>query len=243
MTSVALIAFNGVDDLDFFGAFSVLSKAEEMLNKSRMFEVAALNPRFITSGGVHVDLGERWMPHDKGSAPQAILVPGGKGAIHVAESRLFNGYLQRARASNSRIYTICSGALLLAHAGLLKGYSVAMHVKKRQLLQDFQCAEIVSGLVQDDWLTSIGGAPAASCKSTDIALRWLQDSYSDVAIDVASRMELSPPSVCNEARGRGIVRPDPFAVSPAPTDCRAALHKSVRCTGRGVTGLSQHIED
>lgn len=192
MPSVSIIAYQGVDDLDFFGALSVLSKACNVMQEAEIsLNITSQEQRLITSSGIGIDAGEYWVPVAHAASNDMLVIPGGAGALAASESAIFDDYLLRARATGALFYTICSGALLLKGAGLLKNRQVAMHHKKHALLKDAGCQNILTGFVKDRWLTSIGGDRSSSCKSSDIALKLISDISAVAAAHVKERMELT----------------------------------------------------
>jgi transcriptional regulator GlxA family with amidase domain len=189
---VSLVAFDGVDDLDFFGAWSVLYKAQQASQGEHgqvevVARVISLEDQFRTASGLVVNAEhacqQSFLP------PKAVLVPGGEGVEEASSCRRLLEALVRMRAEGTRFYTICTGSVLLGSAGILKDMRVSVHKKKQALLASFGC-QVVSGLHEHDWLTSIGGVDAPNVKSVAIAFRVLEDICPLYLASVRSRMEI-----------------------------------------------------
>jgi AraC family transcriptional regulator, transcriptional activator FtrA len=189
MTQVTLLAYANVDDLDFFGAMSVLAKAGASLGAD-FFKVGAHTRIVKLSSGVEVDLGDRWLPLRSAMPARGLLVPGGPGALAAAEELELTTLLRAARAGGVRFYVCCTGACILGAIGLLEGMSVAMHHLKRAALEKSGCSAIVEGLVRDRWLTSVAGDPSPSVKSVDLATQLIRDLAPEALPPILERMEL-----------------------------------------------------
>jgi AraC family transcriptional regulator, transcriptional activator FtrA len=188
---VLVLAYDGVDDLDFFGVWSVLSKAAQTApaaagSNGLRLRMMCPKGRFTSASGVSVTAPDA----DDGGPADALVVPGGPGALDASRSAPLQARLTGLRENGARFYTICSGALVLAASGLLQGMRVAIHGSKKDLIKDAGCREILSGCQRDQWLTSIGGEPSPSVKSVRIGFRVLEDLCPTLAVPVSRRMEI-----------------------------------------------------
>lgn len=109
---VQIVLWDGVELLDFAGPGQVLATAGFQLRT-----VAARPGSIVSQGFLRVEpdgvLGA-------GPAPDLLVVPGGSTERAVADSLLVEGV--RTAASQARVvFSVCTGALVLAAAGLLDG--------------------------------------------------------------------------------------------------------------------------
>lgn len=189
--AVRLLAFPGVDDLDLLGAYGVLSKAAELSRAGpRRLDVALAADRgeIETAGGLRLS-GQAGL--DEPGCPDAVLVPGGRGVRQVLDSAAHLDYLRAAHRGGAAVYSVCSGALLVAAAGLAGGATLAIHSAKRGALTEAAPGcRLAAGLVRDGTLTSVGGDRSESVKSVDLALQLVADQVPGVLAELLERTEL-----------------------------------------------------
>ncbi|GGM53947.1 hypothetical protein GCM10012275_26380 [Longimycelium tulufanense] len=191
---VVVLAYPGVDELDLFGAFAVLAKAATVGaagagddGPALAVRLAAATSPVTASAGTTFDVG---MGLDALAGAAAVVVPGGRGASDAsADSRLLAA-LRMAAAGGTHVYSVCSGAFVVAAAGLAEGRHIAVHHAKRAQLTGV--GEVVAGLVRDGDLCSVGGDPAPSVKSVDLAFQVLADLAPDLVEPVSARTEIQP---------------------------------------------------
>jgi transcriptional regulator GlxA family with amidase domain len=126
---VEVVAFAGVQLLDVAGPLQVFASANEAekaagRGPAYAVHVVARSTPIVTSSGLAL-LAE---PLPAGSAALDTLMVAGGDAVHEAlqDTRLVSWLRRRAGAAR-RVASVCSGAWLLAHAGLLEGKRAATH--------------------------------------------------------------------------------------------------------------------
>ncbi|SDP80844.1 Transcriptional regulator GlxA family, contains an amidase domain and an AraC-type DNA-binding HTH domain [Lentzea jiangxiensis] len=125
--SVLVILFDGVQPLDVAGPLDVFSAAARFAGTEDMppylVRTASLGGEVVRAAG-----GLRMVPDvDLAAAedPDVLLVPGGPGVGEV-DDRLVAWLRERAPGA-SRVVSVCTGAWLLAEAGLLDGRRATTH--------------------------------------------------------------------------------------------------------------------
>ncbi|KVK73685.1 short-chain dehydrogenase [Burkholderia sp. MSMB1498] len=191
---VILLAYDGVDALDLFGVHAVLAKASAVTAPDGAaplrVAIAAASRVITTSCGIDLSCGA---PLDTLDHARAIVVPGGRGAAAAARHPSLATLLARAHMRGAAIYVVCSGALLVAAAGIANGRRLAIHHDKQQWLRDVApSVEPAAGLIADGRLCSVGGDASPSTKATDLAFQLLADFAPYAVAPVAARMELRP---------------------------------------------------
>ncbi|WP_261720001.1 GlxA family transcriptional regulator [Streptomyces sp. FZ201] len=121
--TVLLILFDGVQSLDVTGPLEVFAGAELQAPGSYGIRTASLDGAPVrTSSGLTLapDTSLAAAP-----APHTLLVPGGQGTRSPAPA--LTDWLRRHGPHTPRLVSVCTGAILLAEAGLLDGRRVTTH--------------------------------------------------------------------------------------------------------------------
>ena len=151
--SVGLILFPNLTQLDLTGPYEVFSR----LPKTKVYLVAA------TLAPVRSERGLTIVPDatfESVPALDILCVPGGPGVDAMMENE---GLLQflRARAPHARYVTsVCTGALVLGAAGLLRGYRATTHWLSWDLLRLFGAEPVDERVVIDRGRITGGGVTA-----------------------------------------------------------------------------------
>lgn len=140
--NAAILIFDGVEVLDFAGPFEVFSRTRLTPGvKSRqsdedapfhVFTVAKAQDAITATGGLRV------LPdHSFQDAPpiDLLLVPGGFGTRPLLEDADTLRWVESTAKAARKVTSVCTGALLLAKAGLLEGRKATTHWGALDLLQ------------------------------------------------------------------------------------------------------------
>jgi transcriptional regulator GlxA family with amidase domain len=187
---IAILAFDGVDDLDFVGVACVLGKASELAAGTlRMTVISCLGSDYaITAGGLRMSCESN---HGGLSDYDALVFPGGRAAQRVRPPVPFQASLREAMQRNTIICSVCSGAFILAGCGLLSGRKVAIHADKRQALARAGGCIPMGGIVRDDRIWSIGGQEKNGCpKSIVMGFLILEHFFPAIVEQVRRRLEI-----------------------------------------------------
>ena len=188
MRTVLIVLFDGVQSLDVTGPLEVLANAvDHQGNRAYQVRTASLGGAAVrTTSGLAIipdgdlsDLSER-------EPPDLLIVPGGAGA-----SRRDPDLVAWVRAHGPqarRLASVCTGAFLLAAAGLLDGRRVTTHWGRCAALQQ----EYPSIDVDPDPIFIIDGRIATSAGVTagiDLALALVEEDLGrDTALVVARQL-------------------------------------------------------
>jgi cyclohexyl-isocyanide hydratase len=145
-------------------------------------------------------------------ALDVICVPGGSGVGPLMEDDQTLDFL-KAQAANARYITsVCTGALVLGAAGLLKGKRATTHWAYHELLTPLGAIAVKDRVVRDGNLLTGGGITAGIDFALTLAaelfdqataeLVQLQLEYAPAPPFTAGSPETAPASVLEEARQR-----------------------------------------
>ena len=189
-TTFEIVLFDGWDELDALGPYEVLRQAER--------HGALVSCKLVALGGAREVVGANGLRVRSAGplgSPDWLVVPGGgwgeraeRGAWGEARRGELPCAIAAAHARGTRIASVCTGALLVAAAGLLQGRPAVTH---RCALQDLARAgsEIVEARVVDDGdVVTAGGVTSG----LDLGLHLLTRAAGPAAAEaVAVEMEIT----------------------------------------------------
>ncbi len=180
-----ILMFDGVDELDIVAPFEILVSAGydvELVTVETCSGVTGAHGMSLTPGGV---LGPR---------PDLLIVPGGRWASKAPDSawgEVRRGVIPSAiaerHAAGTRIAGVCTGAMLIAASGILRGRPAVTHRSALDDLRELGVEVHPEARVVDngDVLTS-GGVTSG----IDLALHIIElDHGRDAALREAARIE------------------------------------------------------
>jgi cyclohexyl-isocyanide hydratase len=140
--SVGMVLFPGLTQLDLTGAYEVLARMPD----TRVHLVASTRDPVRSEWGLTISPDATFA-----DAPtlDVLCVPGGWGVNECLDDEELIGFL-RARGERARYVTsVCSGALLLGAAGLLRGYRATTHWLSLDLLPLLGAEAVEQRVVRD----------------------------------------------------------------------------------------------
>jgi transcriptional regulator GlxA family with amidase domain len=147
---IVILLFDNYTALDIVGPYEVLNK----LPDSKIYLVGPEKREYKDTHGLKITAD---YSIDEISKADILLVPGGKGIDDLLNDQvLINWILQ---INNTTIWTVsvCTGSLLLAHAGLLNGKKCTTHWRRKDQLRNYNVLIVNERYVQDDkFITSAG---------------------------------------------------------------------------------------
>jgi transcriptional regulator GlxA family with amidase domain len=124
--TVAILLFDDVEVLDFAGPFEVfgVTGKREAATPFDVFTVAEEPGEIRARNGLAVT--PRYSFADC-PAPDILVIPGGYGTRREMHNERVIEWIRAQTATAEVIFSVCTGALLLAQAGLLDGLEVTTH--------------------------------------------------------------------------------------------------------------------
>ena len=181
---IVLVAFPDAQSLDFVGPLEVFGTAERLSPGRYSTEIVAPGGRrFATNSGLSVN------PDGSTAAStgpiDTLVVAGGLGVREAVRNRSLVRWLGEAAGRSRRVTSVCTGAFLLAEAGLLDGRRVATHwASADRLAAAHPTIEVdpASIFVRDGDVWTSAGVTAGM----DLALALVEDDLGpEAALEVA----------------------------------------------------------
>jgi transcriptional regulator GlxA family with amidase domain len=189
MHRVAVVAFPEIQVLDVVGPAEVFDTASKLVGEAA-YDVEVIAPEAGPLTGSSVSLVADRALGDCRSRLDTLLIAGGRGARLAADDESIVRWVRAAAKRSERVASVCTGAFLLAEAGLLDGRRATTHwaycarLRERYPRVEVDPAPI---FVRDGNVATSAGVTAGM----DLALAFVEDDLgSDVALAVARQLVL-----------------------------------------------------
>ena len=183
MRRIVVLAFPGVQSLDVAGPVEVFAAASDEYR----IEVAAPTPGQVAASSGLTLWAERSLGEIRGPL-DTLLIAGGEGTPSVMADERVLADIRRLAPRSRRVASVCSGAFVLAAAGLLDGRRVTTHWGWCDVLaQAYPSVHVEPDriFVRDGNVWTSAGVTAG----IDLALAMVEDDLGrDVALAVARRL-------------------------------------------------------
>lgn len=170
---VGILLFDDVEELDFAGPWEVFGIASHLKN---------LMPLLISKDGnsIRCRYGLTVQPnHSFANCPKLdlLIVPGGRGAREKARFDRETIMFIKNHASQAMTASVCTGALILAEAGLLDGKRATTHAHQFALLRAYPKVQVVEKerFIFDGNVATSAGISAG----IDLSLELLRRKYDE----------------------------------------------------------------
>lgn len=120
-----------------------------------------------------------------------LVVPGGPGQVSLMKHAVLMDYIRACERSAQWICAICTGALLLAQAGVLKGKHATTHRLAQEALGRYEVEVSDAPYVFDGKIVTAAGVSAGIDMALEIARRLVGD---EVAQAIQLALEYTPSS-------------------------------------------------
>jgi transcriptional regulator GlxA family with amidase domain len=206
---IEIPVFDGFDELDAIGPYEVLRTASEISTDAGL-DVALVGAHgpgeVVAAHGLRLSVAEGL------GRPDALIVPGGgwtgrapRGTWHEVQAGILPARLGEVAPSCRWMASVCTGAMLLAAAGLTTGRRVTTH---HDALDDLRAtgAQVVDGarVVDDGDLLTAAGVTAG----LDLSL-WIVERACGAALADAVATEIEHRRGGDVHRALGEDRPQP----------------------------------
>lgn len=203
MTRIVFPLYPGVTHLDFTGPHQVFARLP-----GAQIVCASLTGEAIEADGL-VFAGLTKLSEVEGC--DVLCVPGGYGTTEAIQNPAFLAEIRRLAAGATYATSVCTGSLILAAAGLLKGKRAACHWAWRDQLALFGAIPDPARVVRDGNVFTGGGVTAGIDFALTLAAEIVGDEGAQaiqLALEYApappfdsGRPETAPPEVLDRING------------------------------------------
>jgi cyclohexyl-isocyanide hydratase len=179
---IGLLVYPRHTPLDLIGPWEVLSRLPD----------ARTHLIWTRPGPVQADRGiEIGATVSFSDAPplDVLLVPGGPGQLSLMKHSLLMEFIRGCASSSAWVSSVCTGALLLAQAGVLHGRRATTHWQARDALRSFGVEVVDERYCIDGKLATAAGVSAGIDLALELARRL---SGERVACEIQLQIEYDP---------------------------------------------------
>jgi cyclohexyl-isocyanide hydratase len=165
---IGFLVFPGVQQLDLTGPHDVLATLPDTtthLISKTLKPVAATSGLLLQPTRTYGDCPEL----------DVICIPGGSGVTDMLEDNETIAFVRKQAASARYVTSVCTGALLLGAAGLLRGRRATTHWAFHALLEPLGAVPVRERVVRDGNLFTGGGVTAGIDFALSIAAELVGD--------------------------------------------------------------------
>ena len=207
---IAILLFENLDAQDAVGPNEVL---QWLPGAEVVFPAKTRGPK--TSGRKGLALvADRTL--DEVPRPDVVVVPGGGGEVRARQDPAILAWLRQVHETSTWTTSVCSGALVLGAAGILRGKRAATHWTLMEELAQFGATPVPERYVFDGKIATSAGVSAGIDMSLALAAKI---GGADIAQAIQLGIEYDP---------------QPPFDRGSPAKCSAALVELVRATTRAM---------
>jgi putative intracellular protease/amidase len=183
---IAILIFDRLTALDAVGPYEVLSRlpAAEL-----SFVAKEPGPKRTDTGSLslNADLAIADVPD-----PDIVLVPGGEGNRPLMHDPEVLDWLRTAHRTSTWTTSVCTGALVLGAAGILKGLRATTHWAFRDVLSELGAEVVPERVVVDGKVVTAAGVSAGIDMALRLAALDVGDEFAQ-AVQLGIEYDPSPP--------------------------------------------------
>jgi transcriptional regulator GlxA family with amidase domain len=151
---IAIPIFDQITALDAVGPYEVLSRLPGATVSFIATELGAKR----TENGMLALVADRTL--GELTEPDVVVVPGGIGTRPLVDDAEILGWLRHAHEHSTWTTSVCTGALLLAAAGILTGLRATTHWLQYDLLRPYGVTPVAERVVREGKIVTAAGVSA-----------------------------------------------------------------------------------
>ncbi len=184
MVTIGMLLFPQVEELDFVGPFEVLSYVNKIQPDSTKVLLVA-----ETSAPLGAFNGMKIIPDttlQNCPSLDIIVTPGGKGRLAAMKNTAIIHFIQEQSKTAKYVTSVCTGAFLLAEAGLLQGKKATTYHTAFAELESYSTQVIPAKVVRDGKIITAGGVSSG----LELGFYLLKELFgANIAQEVAHKIE------------------------------------------------------
>jgi Transcriptional regulator containing an amidase domain and an AraC-type DNA-binding HTH domain len=150
---IAILIFDNFTALDVIGPYEVLSRVPN----SEIYVTAI--KQGLYSDGKSLNIEAKYSLKDIAN-PDILIISGGFGIDALLSNREIITWVQNAHKTSLWTTSVCSGALLLAAAGILKNCKATTHWNRKKQLKEYGVSIVNERFVKDGKIITSAGVSA-----------------------------------------------------------------------------------
>ncbi|MBM4440427.1 MAG: DJ-1/PfpI family protein [Candidatus Rokubacteria bacterium] len=190
---IALALYPGFTALDIIGPFQVLSA---LPGATCVFVAAEAGPVRDDTRAVELRAA---LGFAECAEPDVIVVPGGMHTMRCIPDHPILDWLRRTSPKARWTASVCTGSILLAAAGLLKGQRATTHWAAMAALESFGAVPVSERVVFGERIVTAAGVSAGIDMALQLAER-LVDKDAAMAAQLAIEYDPAPPFQCGSPK-------------------------------------------
>lgn len=187
---IVFVLYPRLTQLDFTGPYEVLSR----LPGAEVIVASKEGGRIASETGLIFDATTKLADI---AACDLICIPGGPGQTEAMQDQVFMTEVARLAQSAKYLTAVCTGSLILAATGLIKGKRAGSHWAYRELLQLFGVTPVAERVVRDGNVITGGGVTAGIDIALTIAAE-VADEKTAKMIQLMIEYAPAPPFACGD---------------------------------------------
>lgn len=222
--NVVMLLYPRLTQLDFTGPYEVFTRVKEM-----RLHVVSREAGLVTDGGGLRLFAEHG--YDDCPAADLLFVPGGPGQLDLMQDAATLDFLRRQAVGARYITSVCTGSLVLAAAGLLRGYRATSHWLSLSQLALMGAEPVGERVVIDrDRITGAGVTSGIDFALTLVAHLYGQERAERIQLS----MEYDPQPPWNSGSPRAAPAALVQAVTEASAEFQARRVVAARAAGEAL---------
>jgi len=182
---IGILIFNGLTALDAVGPYDILSK----LPGAQISFVSSVAGPVVTTGGLQL-VADQAINND--SLYDVIIIPGGSGIHDLMDNQEVLTWVKKQHAHSKYTVSVCTGALLLGQAGILKGIRATTHWMHLDALNRYDAIPVTERYIREGKIITSAGVSAGMDMSLKLA-ELLTNVQTAQAIQLAIEYDPDPP--------------------------------------------------